>query len=114
MSDTAPPLTSATFNVLLALAEGEKHGYAILRDVVEQTGGEVHLGAGTLYAIIKRLLEDGLIAEVRNRPTADNEDQRRRYYRLTPAGREAAIAEASRMEKALSRARRAIKSLRLA
>jgi DNA-binding PadR family transcriptional regulator len=97
------------FNVLLALADGEKHGYAILREVTAQTGDETALGAGTLYAIIKRLLVDGLIVEVRDRPSSDQEDQRRRYYRLTPAGREAAVAEAARLEKVLARARRAIK-----
>src|SRR5581483_12459886 len=114
MAEPAAPLTTAMFHVLLALAEGEKHGYAILKDVAEQTGGEVRLGAGTLYAIIKRLLIDGLIVEVRNRPAADQDDQRRRYYALTDAGRAAAMAEAARMEKVLVRARRAIKAFRTA
>jgi len=107
-------LTPAEFNVLLALAEGEKHGYAILKDVAEQSAGEVRLGAGTLYALIKRLLIAGLIVEVRNRPDADQEDQRRRYYRLTDEGRAAAMAEAARMEKVLARARRAMKAFRTA
>lgn len=110
MPDAPTPLTPAVFNVLLALADGEKHGYAILRDVAEQTHGEVRLGAGTLYAMIRRLLIDGLIVEVRSR--AGDDDPRRRYYRLTTAGRDAALAEAERMEKVLSRARRAMKAFR--
>jgi DNA-binding PadR family transcriptional regulator len=99
------PLTPALFNVLLALADGEKHGYAILKEVTEHTGGEVQLSTGTLYGIIKRLLADGWIAELRRRPALDNDDQRRRYYRLTDAGRKVAVAEAARMEKVLERAR---------
>jgi DNA-binding PadR family transcriptional regulator len=99
------PLTPALFHVLLALADGEKHGYAILKEVTEQTAGEVQLSTGTLYGIIKRLLSDGWIAEVRRRPALDNDDARRRYYRLTEAGREIAIAEAARLEKVLQRAR---------
>jgi len=99
------PLTTAMFNVLLALADGDRHGYAILKEVEEQTGGEVQLSTGTLYGIIKRLLEDGWIVEAQRRPAAANDDQRRRYYRLTDAGREVAVAEALRMEKLLARAR---------
>jgi DNA-binding PadR family transcriptional regulator len=114
MSDSQQPLTPAMFNVLLSLADGEKHGYAILKEVEEQTAGEVQLSTGTLYGIIKRLLADGLIVESRNRPAADEDDQRRRYYRLTDDGRQAAVAEAVRMEKLLIRARskRLIKALR--
>ena len=99
------PLTPALFNVLLALADGEKHGYAILKEVAEHTDGEVQLSTGTLYGIIKRLLADGWIEELRRRPAADNDDQRRRYYRLTDEGRKVAKAEAARMEKLLERAR---------
>src|ERR1700754_1181784 len=98
MSDSQAPLTAAMFNVLLSLADGEKHGYAILKEVEEQTSGEVQLSTGTLYGIIKRLLGDGQIAKLRNRPV-EGDDQRRRYYRLTDQGREVAIAEAQRMEK---------------
>ena len=110
---TQAPLTPAMFNVLLALADGEKHGYAMLKEVSEQTDGEVQLSTGTLYGIIKRLLNDGLIAEVRNRADSANEDQRRRYYRLTSTGREAAVTEARRMESLIARARskRLIKAL---
>jgi DNA-binding PadR family transcriptional regulator len=93
------------FQVLLALGDGEKHGYAILKDVEELTGGEVRLSTGTLYAIIKRLLSEGAIQECRNRPPADEDDQRRRYYRLTPLGLRVATQEAERMERLLETAR---------
>jgi DNA-binding PadR family transcriptional regulator len=93
------------FQVLVALGDEDKHGYAILKDVEEQSGGEVRLSTGTLYAIMKRLLGEGLIKECRNRPMAAEDDQRRRYYRLTPLGRQMAVAEAERMERLLAMAR---------
>ena len=105
MSNAQTPLTPAMFNVLLALAGEDLHGYAILKEVAEQTAGEVLLSTGTLYGIIKRLLAEGLIAEVRHRPAIENDDQRRRYYRLTDTGRHVAVAEAERMEKLIARAR---------
>src|SRR5947199_1568518 len=105
MSDSPAPLTAAMFNVLITLADGDKHGYAILKEVSEQTSGEVQLSTGTLYGIIKRLLAEGLIVELRRRPAAENDDARRRYYHLTDAGREVAVAEARRMEKLVARAR---------
>jgi DNA-binding PadR family transcriptional regulator len=98
-------LTPAMFQVLLALGDEEKHGYAILKDVEDQTGGEVRLSTGTLYAVIKRLLSEGAIKECRNRPPANEDDQRRRYYRLTLVGRELAVAEAERMERLVATAR---------
>ena len=98
-------LTPAMFQVLLALGDEEKHGYAILKDVEEQTNGEVRLSTGTLYAIMKRLLSEGAIKECRNRPPASEDDQRRRYYRLTPGGRELVVAEAERMERLVATAR---------
>ena len=104
MSNAQTPLTPAMFNVLLALAEEDLHGYAILKEVAEQTAGEVQLSTGTLYGIIKRLLADGLIVETR-RPDIENDDARRRYYHLTGDGREVAVAEARRMEKLVARAR---------
>jgi DNA-binding PadR family transcriptional regulator len=102
------------FHVLLALAGEDLHGYAILKEVELRTGGEVRLSTGTLYGIIKRLLADGLIAELRVRPATANDDERRRYYRLTPAGRAVAAAEAERMEKvlAIARSRRLLKKVR--
>lgn len=103
--EEALDLTPAMFQVLLALGDGEKHGYAILKEVEEQTNGHVRLSTGTLYAMIKRLLSDGIIVECRNRPPAEEDDQRRRYYRLTPLGRQVAVAEAERMERIIATAR---------
>ncbi len=80
------PLTPAVFHVLLALADGEKHGYIISKEIVRRTGGEVRLSAGTLYGIIKRLLDDRMIEESEDRPDFSLDDQRRRYYRLTKLG----------------------------
>lgn len=105
MTNAQTPLTPAMFNVLLALAGEDLHGYAILKEVAEQTAGEVQLSTGTLYGIIKRLLAEGLIVEVRRRPAAENDDARRRYYHLTDAGRGVAVNEARRMEKLVARAR---------
>ncbi|MGH9161882.1 MAG: PadR family transcriptional regulator [Vicinamibacteraceae bacterium] len=107
------PLTPALFHVLVALADGDKHGYAILRDVGQRTEGRVLLSTGTLYGIVKRLLADGLIDETRRRPAASMDDQRRRYYRLTAFGREVALAETARLEQASAMAR-ATRGLRLA
>jgi DNA-binding PadR family transcriptional regulator len=114
VSASQMPVTPAMFNVLLALVDGEKHGYAILKEVTEQTQGEVRLSTGTLYGIIKRLLAEELIVECRRRPAAGMDDARRRYYRVTEAGREVAAAEAVRMEKLIARARakRLIKAFR--
>jgi len=109
MADT--PLTSPLFHVLISLADEDRHGYAILKDVEERTDGAVRLSTGTLYGIIKRLLADGWIAEARTRKTADD-DERRRYYRLTPTGREAALAETARLERAAAQARAALRSRR--
>ena len=110
------PLTPPVFQVLLSLADGDKHGYAILKDVEEHSGGEVRLNTGTLYAIIKRLLAEGLLVELRNRPRAEDDDQRRRYYRLTPKGRAVAAAEVERMERLVARAhdRKLVRKPRLA
>ena len=113
MTEAQSPLTPAMFHVLLSLADGDKHGYAILKDVEEQTEGEVQLSTGTLYGIIKRLLADGWITECRHRP-ADGDDQRRRYYRLTEEGRTMTAAEARRLEKLieLARGKKLLKALR--
>ena len=101
--DACLPLTPPVFHVLIALADGQKHGYAILKEVEERTGGKVQLSTGTLYAIIKRLLNDGLIEEIDERP--DGDDERRRYYSLTDFGKQVAMAEARRMEDMLAGAR---------
>lgn len=91
------PLTPSVFHILLALADQERHGYAIILDIAERTDGAVRLGTGTLYTAIARLLEQQLIEESDERPKADLDDERRRYYRLTPFGREVANAEARRL-----------------
>jgi DNA-binding PadR family transcriptional regulator len=96
------PLTPAMFHVLVALADGETHGYAILKEVERLTGGAVRLSTGTLYGIIKRLLNEGLICE-RGRASRD---ARRRSYELTPFGRDVARAEAARLEQTLTIAKR--------
>lgn len=92
------PLTPAVFHILLALAEGERHGYAIMREVAEQTGRQMRLGPGTLYGSIRRMLADGLIEEAQARPDPTLDDERRRYYHLTPFGRRVAEAEAARLQ----------------
>jgi DNA-binding PadR family transcriptional regulator len=91
------PLPPVTFHILMALAEGDRHGYAIIQDVASRTQGKVKLGAGTLYRSIQRMLEQGLIIETRDRPPPDQDDDRRRYYRITPFGTAAARAESQRL-----------------
>jgi DNA-binding PadR family transcriptional regulator len=98
------PLTPAMFHILLALADGEKHGYAILKEVARRTDGKVHLSAGTLYGNLARLEGSGMILESDRRPEAGLDDERRRYYLLTDFGREVAMAEARRMQEAVDQA----------
>jgi len=99
------PLTPAMFQVLVALADGEKHGYAVIKDVARRTDGKVRLRAGTLYTVIRRFVDDGLIQESSERPDPALDDERRRYYRLTDRGRAVAVAEARRMADTLAQAR---------
>jgi DNA-binding PadR family transcriptional regulator len=99
------PLTPAMFQVLLALADGDKHGYAIIKEVARRTHGRVRLRAGTLYTVLRRFDADGLIAEADERPDPALDDERRRYYRLTERGRAVARAEAARLEETLAQAR---------
>lgn len=99
------PLTPAMFQVLVALADGEKHGYAVIKEVSRRTDGQVVLRAGTLYTVIRRFVDDGLIAESAVRPDPALDDERRRYYRLTDRGRAVAMAEARRMAETLAQAR---------
>ena len=90
------PLTPAVFHVLLALTEGERHGYAIMREVAESTNGKIKMGPGTLYGTIKRLLKAELIEESEERPDPQLDDERRRYYRLSGVGQRVIRAEAQR------------------
>jgi DNA-binding PadR family transcriptional regulator len=99
------PLPAATFHILMAVAEEDRHGYAIIQDVAARTGGELKLSAGTLYRSIQRMLEQGLIVETQERPAPDLDDERRRYYRITPFGAVVAKAEATRMSKMVRWAR---------
>jgi DNA-binding PadR family transcriptional regulator len=99
------PLPVATFHILMALADGDRHGYAIIQDIALRTGGEIRLSAGTLYRSIQRMLEQGLIVETRERPAADIDDERRRYYRLTGLGTAVAKAETARLAKLVRLAR---------
>ncbi len=99
------PLPPATFHILVALADEDRHGYAIMQDVTARTGGELKLGAGTLYRSVQRMLEQGLIVEVSARPAPELDDERRRYYRITPFGRSVAKAEARRLAQMLKLAR---------
>jgi DNA-binding PadR family transcriptional regulator len=96
-SDAQLPLTPATFQILMALVDGERHGYAIMKDVAEHTEGAVRLGPGTLYGSLKRLLEGGLVEEGAERADPEMGDERRRYYRITKFGMSVARAEARRM-----------------
>ena len=103
--DALLPLTPVVFEILLALASGEQHGYAIMRDVSDRTDGRIDLHAGTLYRALGRMLDGGLIEELEERPAPDVDDQRRRYYRLTAFGSAVARAEAERLEAQVTAAR---------
>jgi len=92
------PLTPAVSHILLSLADGEKHGYAIMREVEDMTDGHITMGPGTLYGSIKRMLGAGLVEETEQRPDPELDDQRRRYYRLTGLGEKVLSAEMSRLE----------------
>lgn len=91
------PLPVPVFHMLLALSEGERHGYALKREIARQTGGRLNLGAGVLYGSINKMLQQGLIIESGERPDPHLDDERRRYYRITELGRKVARAEAMRM-----------------
>jgi len=95
--ETLLPLTPAVFHILLALADGERHGYGIMQEVASRTDGKLRMGPGTLYGSIKRMLADGLIMESGERPDPSLDDERRRYYRLTDFGQRVAQAEAQRL-----------------
>ena len=97
-NDSPTPLSPAAYSILLALKDGEKHGYLILREVSERTGGQVRLLPGTLYNLLKRMLDDGWIEELDERPDPALDDERRRYYRLSGLGERVLSAEVRRLE----------------
>ena len=99
------PLPPATFHILLAVAGEDRHGYAIIQDVAMRTDGELKLSAGTLYRSIQRMLEQGLLVETRERPAPEEDDERRRYYRITALGTAVAKAEARRLTQLVRMAR---------
>ena len=103
--DSLLPLQPTTFHILLSLTDEDRHGYAIILEVARRTQGELKLSAGTLYRSIQRMLETGLIVETRSRPAPELDDERRRYYRITPFGRTVAEAEAGRLRDLLKMAR---------
>lgn len=100
-----PPLTVPVYYILLALTDGERHGYGIITEVEDRTGGAVRLRTGTLYNAVRRMLEQGLIEESEERPDPAMDDERRRYYRITASGREVLKADAARLAQMVSLAR---------
>ena len=104
-ADALLPLPPATFHILVALADGDRHGYAIMKDVSARTDGALTLSAGTLYRSIQRMVEQELVEEVSALAAHDSDDERRRYYRITPFGRSVAKAEARRLARMLDLAR---------
>ena len=109
MSDdfqTLLPLTPTVFHMLLALADGEKHGYAIMQAVEAETGGQMRIRIGSLYGTLKRMLDAGLITETDERPDPNLDDERRRYYGLTGSGRRVLAAETNRLAQALAIAKK--------
>ncbi len=105
LPEPSAPLPASEFHILLALADGERHGYAIMQEVDRRSDGAVRLGPGTLYGSIKRMLAAGLIEESDERPVTGRDDERRRYYKITTVGKRVAIAEARRMERLVATAR---------
>ena len=103
--DDLLPLPPVTFHILVAVAEEDRHGYAIMQDVARRTDGAIKLNAGTLYRSIQRMLEQGLISETTARPAPELDDERRRYYRITPLGRGVARAETRRLSQMVKLAR---------
>ena len=103
--DSMLPLSPAVFHILLSLADGERHGYGIKQEAAQRTGGRIDLGPGTLYGAIKRLLVQGVIEEAERRPDPELNDERRRYYRLTPFGQAVTRAEAERLAELVRQAR---------
>lgn len=99
------PLKPVAFQILLSLAEGERHGYGVTQDIANRTAARMRLEPGNLYRSLKAMLDDGLIEESERRPAPDLDDERRRYYRITPLGRKVALAETSRLEALVAEAK---------
>ena len=100
------PLSPQQFQILLALSDADRHGYGIILEIAERTGGAMRLGTGTLYTALAGLEDSGVVTEPKRRPAAANDDSRRRYYRLTPFGRSVLEAETARLEALVKQARR--------
>jgi len=113
IKETTPnqPLTPAMHHILLALLEGDRHGYAIMQSVETISLGEMRLGPATLYSSIKKLIDSKLIEESGDRPDADNDDERRRYYRMTALGKKAVVAETDRLERLVTFAHRFVRAI---
>ena len=103
--DRLLPLRPVTFQILLTLAGGERHGYGITHDIAGRTSARMRLEPGNLYRSLRAMLDDGLIEESQRRPAPDLDDERRRYYRITPLGRRAAAAEIARLEAVIADAK---------
>jgi DNA-binding PadR family transcriptional regulator len=102
MADPSPdsllPLPTATFHILMAVADDDRHGYAIIQEIAARTNGEIKMSAGTLYRSVQRMIEQDLLVEVHERPAPEFDDERRRYYRITAFGTAVATAEARRLQ----------------
>jgi DNA-binding PadR family transcriptional regulator len=107
LPDDLLPLPAATFHILVALSDADRHGYAIMQEVAERTDGRTKLNPGTLYTTIHRLLEQDLIVEVRSQAARAEDDERRRYYRITPLGRQVAERELARLAEMVALGRQA-------
>ena len=103
--DSLLPLKPVVFQVLLSLIDGERHGYALVQDIAERTSARIDLEPGNLYRILKSMMDEGVIEEAERRAAPDRDDERRRYYRITPFGRKVARAEAMRLEEIVAEAR---------
>jgi DNA-binding PadR family transcriptional regulator len=103
--DELLPLQPATFHILMALAGEDRHGYAVIQEIAARTDGAIRLSAGTLYRSLQRMLDQGLIEETEDRPAPDEDDERRRYYRITRFGETVARAEARRLQELVRLAR---------
>lgn len=99
------PLHKDTFDILVSLSDRDRHGYSIMQDIAARTGGRHRLSPSTLYTAMRRMLEDGLVEELEERPDPEHDDERRRYYRITRFGRKVALSEARRLERLLADAR---------